>query len=212
MKNMRTALLFITFCCVTTILLAKEKQPRKYPFRDWIRDSLPPESDTLTDLQRLDMIYTHILAAKNYKKGATLLACVGATLHHRYFPFVFGIKLPLLQESKQDFDAHGKKIPGHLFADKRDKKPDADKLQHFFASSWLAYVFKDAELADMIGIKVEQYEDLIVKGDAFDERDIRANRLGQQFGLQLHKNPFILPGDFFRRWNDEYLKKQAVSK
>jgi hypothetical protein len=94
-----------------------------------------------------------------------------------------------------------------LFSDKQDKS-DADKLQHFFASSWLAYVFKDAELADLIGVQVERYEDLLVKGDAFDERDIRANRLGQQFGLLLHKNPHVLPSEFFRQWNNDYLAKQ----
>jgi len=194
MKNTRTALLFLTFCCVATVLLAKEKQPKNNPFRDWIRDSLPPASDSLTDLQRVDMIYKHILAAKNYKKGATLLACVGATLHHRVIPFVFVIKFPLLNESKADFKKHSAKIPGNLFADKQ-KKDDADKLQHFFASSWLAYTFKDAELADMIGVQVEKYEDFLVEGDALRRDVVRANGGGVASGIAAGKVALLQDSD-----------------
>lgn len=205
MIHRRTAFIFLALCFVSATLLAQERKPKKYPFRDWIRDSLPPASDSLTDLDRLDMIYLHILHAKNNKKGATLLACTGATLRHRYFPLPFGIKFYMLHERDADFKLLDKTLPRNLYAD-QPQKPDNDKLQHFFASAWLTYIFNDAELADIIGLKVEKYEDLIVKGDAYDERDIRTNRLGQQFAVLLRDNPNTLPSQLFRKWNEEYGK------
>ncbi|MGZ5243604.1 MAG: hypothetical protein ACXWEY_02330 [Bacteroidia bacterium] len=211
MIKTRTAFIFLALCFVSATLLAQERKPKKYPFRDWIRDSLPPASNSLTDLDRLDLIYLHILEAKNHKKGAALMACTGATLRHRYFPFLFGIKFTLLHENDKDFIDLDKKLPRHVFADQQ-KKPDNDKLQHFFASAWLTYIFNDAELADIIGLKVEKYEDLVVKGDAYDERDIRTNRLGQHFAVLLRENPNTLPGEIFRKWNEEYLEQKVTAE
>ena len=208
MLKPRTAFIFLAFCFVSATLLAQERKPKKYPFRQWIRDSLPPPGDSLTDLDRLDLIYLHILEEKKRKKGAALMACVGATLRHRYFPFPLGLKFYLLHESDNDFKDLDKKLPRHLYADQQ-KKPDNDKLQHFFASAWLTYIFNDPELADIIGLKVEQYEDLIIKGDAYDERDVRTNRLGQQFAVLLRENPNILPSHIFRKWNEEYPKNSS---
>ncbi len=207
MKSVFAALI-ILFCGTANAFA--QKKSRQVTVKAWVRDSLPPVSDTLTDIQRVDMIYLYVLKAKNYRKGRTLFACMRATLRHNYIP-TLGLRIPLTLENTPSFRRRIKKLPGALFADNTGSR-DSDKLQHFFASAWLAYFTNDPQFADLVGIAVERGEDLIVTSDIYDERDIRANRLGQQFAIQLRKNPHALPGDLFRAWNDDYNKNSTRTK
>ncbi len=169
--------------------------------RDFIRsDEFKILKDKFGDVTAVDLIYKKSLVICSYNIADALLVCGLSTLDHRKIKLkvpIFGLKLPifLTSESEDEFKRRTANLPSHIFSDTID---DRDKLQHFFLSAYIAYVNGGKITADKIGILIE-------KGEKFglnlvwDERDIMANRLGQKFGLQLHKNPFVLPSRFLGR-------------
>ncbi len=166
--------------------------------RDFIRsDEFKIFKDKLGDLIAVDLIYKKSLVICNYDIADALLVCGLSTLDHRKIKFkvpILGLKLPifLTSESEDEFKLRTANLPSHIFSDTLD---DRDKLQHFFLSAYITYINGGKITADKIGILIE-------KGEKFglnlvwDERDIMTNRLGQEFGFQLHKNPFVLPSRF----------------
>jgi hypothetical protein len=176
-----------------------------YRARVWVRDSLPPESDSVADLDRVDMIYLRALREAGGDIESALLASLIATFEHRTIPFTFGFDLPLTFEPRDLFDRRVARLPGHLFLD-HPNGGDRDKLQHFFASAWLAHTLDNGLLADIIGQGVEQGESSFIVGGADDPRDIRANRLGQLFVELLATHPRALPSSMFRAWNRRYVE------
>ena len=74
-----------------------------YMTRAWVRDSLPPASDTLDDLARLDMIYVRAIGESSGDLGMALFASLIACFEHRTIPFSFGLHLPLTLEPQEAF-------------------------------------------------------------------------------------------------------------
>lgn len=166
--------------------------------RDFVRsDEFKIFKEKFGDIIAVDLIYKKSLVVCNYNIADALLICGLSTLDHRKIKFkipILGIKLPifLTSESEEEFKRRVMNLPSHIFSDTLD---DRDKLQHFFLSAYVAYVNGGKVTADKVGILVEEVEKFglnLVR----DERDIIANRLGQEFGFQLHKNPFVLPSRF----------------
>jgi hypothetical protein len=169
--------------------------------RDFIKsDEFKILKDKFGDVIAVDLIYKKSLVICNYDIADALFVCGLSTLDHRKIKFkipILGLKLPifLTSESEGEFKRRIENLPSHIFSDTLD---DRDKLQHFFFSAYIAYENGGKITADKIGILVE-------KGEKFglnlvwDERDILVNRLGQEFGLQLHKNPFVLPSRFLKK-------------
>ncbi|HVZ39724.1 MAG TPA: hypothetical protein VHI13_10640 [Candidatus Kapabacteria bacterium] len=174
-----------------------------YLTRAWLRDSLPRPSDSLDDLVRTDLIYLRALGESGGDIGTALLASLIACFEHRTIPLSIGIRLPLTLEPEDAFQRRVSQLPKHLFAD-NPNGDDRDKLQHFFASAWLAWTLDNREMADVVGLGVEAGEEAFVDGGANDPRDVRANRLGQLYVQLLRSHPRALPSTMFRAWNRKY--------
>lgn len=181
-----------------------------YLTRAWVRDSLPPAGDTLDDLRRMDLLYLRALGESEGDIEMALFASLIASFEHRTIPFTFGIELPLTLEPDEKFNRRVAMLPRHLFLDYPDGD-DKDKLQHFFASAWLAWSADNSSAADLAGLWVESGEAFFIRGGADDHRDVRANRLGHLYVELLRKHPRALPSTLFRAWNREYKRRMALT-
>lgn len=181
-----------------------------YQARRWVRDVLPP-ADSVTDLDRIDLIYRRALVEADGDPDRALFAALMAVFEHRTIPFSFGLQIPLTLEPMEEFRRRLSHLPHHLFSD-RPAGGDQDKLQHFFASAWLAHALDSREIADLFGIGIEIGEDLFIVGGANDDRDLRANRLGQHFAALLREYPDAMPSMMFRAWNREYERRRRGGK
>jgi hypothetical protein len=155
----------------------------------------------------MDMIYLRAMNEAGGDIGAALFASLIATFEHRKIPFTFGLSLPLTLESDASFTRRVDRLPRRLFAD-RPEGDDRDKLQHFFASAWLAWGLDNGEIADVIGLAVEAGEHAFIAGGANDRRDVRANRLGHLFVELLRQYPRAVPSVLFRAWNRQAAEKK----
>jgi hypothetical protein len=180
-----------------------------YATRAWVRNELPEAGGALTDLQRTDMIWMRAFNQANGNIGDALFSALVATFEHRTVPLAIGINLPLTLESDESFAARVAKLPSRIFEDSSSGN-DRDKLQHFFASAWLAWSIDSREIADVIGLGVEVGEDIFVRGGVNDRRDIRANRLGQRFADLLRDRPRMMPSYVIGAWNREFARRSTT--
>jgi hypothetical protein len=134
---------------------------------------------------------------------ALLVSFVGTMDHRR-----FGVRLPVLgpllwfpltSEFEDEFRERVHALPQLLYHDSPEEG-DRDKLQHFFGSAFITYTFESTETAERIGDFVERGEDLVVVDGVLDERDTRANRQGQVFGLKLLRGLPTRPSDCLDEW------------
>ena len=143
------------------------------------------------DLNAVDAIFAEAMRLSWNNAYEALLICLAATMDHSKF----GVKLPLVgpllwfpltSEFEEDFHARVSALPRRLYADSpHTTAGDRDKLQHFFGSAFLTYTFESRDAAQRIGDFIEWGEDKVIVDGALDERDFRANRQGQEFGLAL---------------------------
>lgn len=154
------------------------------------------------DAQAVDAIFNRALHLSwNNAYEALLISFLG-TLDHRSF----GVRLPLIgnllwfpltSEFEDEFRERHEALPSALYPDTpRDGQGDKDKLQHFFGSAFLALVTESADAAERLGMFIEWGEDRFIVDGAFDERDIRAGRQGQRFGLGLMADKTLRPSRF----------------
>lgn len=169
------------------------------------------------DTRSVDAIYTRAMKITNDNTAVALLLSVIACFDHRIVGLkipVFALFFPLSNESEIEFNRRVKNLPTKIY---RDTPPtgDRDKLQHFFGSAFLSFVFESRQPAERIGDFIEEGEDAFIVDGALDERDMRANHQGQEFGLALLKNNHQLPSEFLttnlaRRQNDTTAKLNYV--
>lgn len=154
------------------------------------------------DIHAVDAIYHKALHLSWGNHYAALLIMLLSTLDHRRVDVrvpLLGIviPLPLTPEFEADFYRRVDGLPKGLYPDSpRGRSGDRDKLQHFFGSALVTYVFESAETADRIGRFVEWGEEKYVAGETEDMRDIRSNREGQQFALALLAGEPVWPSQF----------------
>ena len=154
------------------------------------------------DLRAVDAIFVRAMQMTNNNTALSLLMAAIATFDHD----VVGVKVPVLQlcfplssEPKEEFADRINNLPAHFYSDSPVRKEgDRDKLQHFFGSSFLTFVFESPQTAERFGEFVEHGEDAFIIGGVLDDRDFRANRHGQEFGLALLENNHRLPSEFLR--------------
>jgi hypothetical protein len=154
------------------------------------------------DLNAVDSIFSAALQLSWNNVYEALLISTIATMDHSKF----GVKLPIVgplvwvpltSEFEEDFQKRVAALPRMLYVDSPIKHAgDRDKLQHFFGSAFLAYVFESRDAAERIGGFVEWGEDKVVVDGALDERDFRANRHGQEFGLALRNDKSVNPSSY----------------
>lgn len=188
-----------------------------YALRNYVRSCLPrsargvalPDKTLLpTELHVVDQIYLHALRVTRGNYADALALATLAVLTHKNIPFSFGLRFPLTTEGDSLYNERVARLPRMLFSD-TGTNGDADKLQHFFISAYLTLAMDNNLLPDLAGLLVEWGEGGLVEQEQEDNRDIRANRLGQLFALQLERDSTMLPSQLFEQWNtkgDEILE------
>lgn len=154
------------------------------------------------DVRAVDAIFIRAMQLTNNNTAISLLLSTLACMDHD----VVGIRLPVIQwafplssEPRKDFYRRLANLPRYLYSDTpAGEDGDRDKLQHFFGSTFITFVFESRHSADRLGDFIEQGEEVMIVGGIRDDRDLRANRQGQDFGLALLENNRRLPSEFLQ--------------
>ncbi len=154
------------------------------------------------DLRSVDAVYVRAMQLTDNNTAVALLLSALATFDHR----TVGLKIPLVSlffplsdESLGEFTRRVNNLPAELYADTPPGAAgDRDKLQHFFGSAFLTYVFESRSAAERFGEFVEREEEVIIVGGVNDVRDLRADRQGQDFGVALLSDNHRFPSGFFK--------------
>lgn len=152
------------------------------------------------DTIAVNMIFMRALEIADEDISLALLIAALATFDHFRLGIhttIFGtIYLPLTLESDIAYRARYAHLPRRILPDSLGgRKNDKDKMQHFFGSAYLTYVFNSKVAARSFGDLIEWGEPLFIAGGDFDDRDKFANRLGQEFGMRLLDEEDVLPSD-----------------
>lgn len=176
--------------------------------RDFVRsEEFAAIRKTGGDLRAVDALYRRALRLSWNNTWEALLIATLASLDHRrvgirLLGFVFWF--PLTSEFEEEFGARVGRLPARLYPDTPpDQEGDRDKLQHFFGSALLTFMFESPGPAERAGAFVEWGEDLFVVGGVNDERDLRADLQGAAFGSALLVDRAALPSTFLTaapRW------------
>lgn len=132
-------------------------------------------------------------------RGVALFIAFLSSIDHRNVGFRIPLLgpllwLPLSGEFQEEFEERLRAMPVDLFPDSpRGQAGDRDKLQHFFGSAFLAYVFGGADAAERIGEFIEWGEDAFVVDGVYDLRDKEANARGRRFAARLREDYAALP-------------------
>lgn len=153
---------------------------------------------TYDDTLAVDAIFDRaMLIADEDVKEALLIATFAVMDHRRLglrIPLIGSVYIPLSMENDSLFRVRRTHLPKKLLNDKK-RASDKDKLQHFFGSAYVAYVFNSNTIGRWIGDLFEIGEDRFVLGGRTDERDKLANEKGREFGLRLLRDARTLPSD-----------------
>ncbi len=160
------------------------------------------------DLYAVDLLFDTALKASWNNPYEALLITFVAVMDHRTFGVRFPLVgdllwFPLTSEFREEFAARVAALPSRLYADTPPGRGgDRDKLQHFFGSALLTYLTESPAAAERAGEFVEWGEGQFIVGGVYDERDLRANRQGQRFAMQLLADPAALPSRSFLSVSD----------
>ncbi|HEX7574134.1 MAG TPA: hypothetical protein VF514_13670, partial [Bacteroidota bacterium] len=175
-----------------------------YLLKEYIRsEELVSKRDAHGDLYAVDCVFDRAMRLCWNNVYEALLVSAFALMDHQRV----GVRLPLIgailwfpltSEFTGEFRARIDALPSRLYADTPPGQGgDRDKLQHFFGSAFLTAVTESAESADRFGLFIEWGEENFIVGGVNDERDVRANRQGERFGLHLLSDPDTRPSRFF---------------
>lgn len=177
--------------------------------RSYVRDPRFAELKKLCgDMRAVDAIYLRALKITEYNVARALVISMMASLEHQRVdvkvPLLGAIPVPLAFEADTLFKSRINNLPSQLYWDSpKDAHGDKDKLQHFFASAYIAYVTESPDLARSAGNFVEWGEAQFIVGGVDDPRDKRANKQGEMFGHDLVYVKTLLPSDYFTLPVDE---------
>jgi hypothetical protein len=168
--------------------------------RGYVRD---PRFVTLVrrcgDGQAMDFIYLKALKISDHNITRALFLSMIACLDHQNVdlkvPLLGSLGVPLTFEEDSLFKARHSNLPSRLYSD-TPPEGDKDKLQHFFASAYIAFASESRELARTSGDLVEWGEAKFIVGGVDDPRDRRSNKQGERFGHDLLTVKNLLPSDY----------------
>jgi hypothetical protein len=156
------------------------------------------------DVYAVDLLFDTALRWSWNNPYEALLITFVAVMDHR----TFGVRIPLAgallwfpltSEFADDFAARVAALPRKLYPESpAGGEGDRDKLQHFFGSALLTYLTESTDAAERAGLFVEWGEREFIVGGVYDERDLAANRQGQQFALRLLADPAARPSASLR--------------
>lgn len=175
-----------------------------YMLREYVRsEELVAERAAHGDLYAVDCVFDRAMRlCWNNVYEALLVSAFALMDHHRVgvrIPLIGAVLwFPLTSEFDGEFRARVDALPSRLYADTPPVKGgDRDKLQHFFGSAFLTALTESAKGVDRFGLFIEWGEEQFIVGGVNDERDVRANRQGERFGLCLLSDPDTRPSGFF---------------
>ena len=162
------------------------------------------------DTMAVDAIFGRALEIADGATSQALLIATLATFDHFRLgiriPVIGTLYLPLTAESEASYKERYIHLPRRVLPDSIGRRrSDRDKLQHFFGSAFLTYVFASRSVARAFGDFVEWGEPLFIVGGDFDERDKFSNRLGQEFGMRLLDGEDVWPSDVL--WGKQLIIK-----
>lgn len=157
------------------------------------------------ELAKIDSIFSFaLLQADSNISDALLFAAIG-TIPYVKFPVeipIFNIRIRFLIFNKIDYLIFNKKmknLPAKLFEDSPiGEFGDKDKLTHFFISAFLAYSLTE-KISLGLGKFVEAFENDFKVDGKEDERDLKMNYLGVEFGNRL-KDKLIFPSEIITKY------------
>lgn len=156
------------------------------------------------DPRAVDAIYIKAMQMTNNNTAMALLISAIACFDHQMVGIkipVFNFYFPISNESDEQFARRLRRLPVKLYPDSpAEQSGDRDKLQHFLGSAFLTFIFESRDAAFRIGDFVEKGEEAFIVGGVNDDRDRRANRQGQDFGIALLDDNHRLPSEFFRHY------------
>jgi hypothetical protein len=163
------------------------------------------------DRRAIDVIFVHAMNLTNNNTAVALFLSMLACFDHRTVGLripVFNLFFPLTNESEDEYNRRVANLPSRLFSDSPpDSNGDRDKVQHFFGSAFLSFIFESRESANRFGDFIEEGEEAIIVDGVNDERDKSANREGQRFGVALLDDNHRYPSTYLRK----SLKKVGMS-
>jgi hypothetical protein len=160
------------------------------------------------DLRAIDAVYLKSLQIAEHNVARALFLSMMAVLDHRgvyiKIPIIKYIDVPLTFERDSIFSLRVSHLPSRIYSDTLNTPAgDADKLQHFFGSAYLAYSSEAPEFAQAFGNFVEWGEGNFIIGGKDDPRDKRANKQGGSFGRDLLVVTTLLPSDYLTFSNED---------
>lgn len=170
--------------------------------REYIRDErFQILRSRYSDMRTIDAIYLKSLKIAEYNIARALFLSLMAVLEHRKvgvkMPIFNSFEAPLTFEEDSIFSARIKHLPSMVYKDTPNSQSgDRDKLQHFFASAYIAYASEAPEFTRTTGDLVEWLEAKFIIGGVDDPRDKRANQHGKSFGNDLLVVKTLLPSDY----------------
>ncbi len=175
-----------------------------YMLKEYVRsEDLASARAAYGDLYAVDCVFDRAMRLCWNNVCEALLVSAFALMDHERFgvrlPVIGAILwFPLTSEFAGEFRARVEALPSRLYADSPPgEEGDRDKLQHFFGSAFLTAITESARGADRFGLFIEWGEEQFIVGGVNDERDVRANRQGERFGLRLLSDPDARPSLFF---------------
>lgn len=168
-----------------------------YILRNFIlSDGFKAYLDSTSSQDAFDLIYDAAIQLTHGETSDAALASMVGTFEHQYVPLKlpgFVLPIPLTIESDARFKRRVSHLPRSIYGAKGD---DRDKLQHFFANTWLKRALGFHWLVKLFGELVERGESGFVQGGVNDDRDKAANRDGMSFGIRGEDDLGVTPSQF----------------
>lgn len=155
--------------------------------------------DKSTDIQLMDSLYLKSLNFYNGDISEALLAVTFAVIPYKKVPVQIPlIKLmiyyPLIAHNDSLVKLKNENLPKYLLFDSpKNDYGDKDKLAHFFGSAFLSYNSLFFDFAVLFGYFVEVFEETFQIQSEINQRDLRVNLLGIEFGKKLKCCKDFLP-------------------
>jgi hypothetical protein len=165
---------------------------------DFIACKILKSEEKEINLSLIDSIFSYALSIADSNVGDALLFSSMGTMTYPTFKMkipIFNVLIPFSIFSDYDKNFLEKKVenlPSKLFDDSPNSSfGDKDKVVHFFSTAYLSYTFGKS-FSEYIGLFVEEFEESFKIDGKVDQRDLRINQLGSEFG-QLLRCKIILP-------------------
>ncbi len=162
------------------------------------------------DFTKVDSIWAYTLRHAGGDLTDALAAMIFSTLTVNNATIVtpvlrLRLTIPLFSAADSTLRMKNLNLPRRFSADTPPGSGgDVDKLAHFFGSAYLSYNFFIFDLSYFIGLFVEVFEESFKVDSRADNRDVRFNMLGIEFGKALKDNPGAMPSSFFKKYSGYY--------